>query len=262
MPRGQDHTNDRRRSEAEWAALETAIAAFCGEMAPVSVRQVFYAMLVRGLIEKEDREYKRVQSRTVMMRRGGRLGWEAIVDGSRSMQLPWMSQSVDSAVNDALDAIRIDPWLSANVQVQIWIEKVALARVVEPITSRWGAPLMVARGYPSVTFLRDAAERIEAIGKPAFIYQLGDHDPSGVDAGRATEAALREFAPDADIEFERLAVLPEQIAAWRLPTRPTKGTDPRAENFNGESVELDAIPPNTLRELVQGALARHLSLRR
>ena len=65
-------------------------------------------------------------------------------------------------------------------------------------------------------------------------------------------------ARDADITFERIAVTPEQITAWALPTRPTKRSDTRSKNFGEISVELDAIEPNQLRALVQEAIERHL----
>jgi len=118
---------------------------------------------------------------------------------------------------------------------------------------------MIARGYASLTFLHSSAEYIEAVDKPTYIYQLGDHDPSGVDAARKIEETLRELAPNAEIYFERLAVLPEQIDQWSLPTRPTKTTDTRSKNFVGESVELDAIEPEELRNIVLEAIERHIS---
>ena len=69
---------------------------------------------------------------------------------------------------------------------------------------------------------------------------------------------MRELAPDAEITFERIAVTPEQIANWDLPTRPTKLSDTRSKNFGEISVELDAIEPNQLRTLVQEAIELHL----
>jgi len=63
--------------------------------------------------------------------------------------------------------------------------------------------------------------------------------------------------PDAEIHFERLAVTPEQIAAWALPTRPTKASDTHSKNF-GDISELDAIVPNVLRDLVLDAIGRQL----
>ena len=117
---------------------------------------------------------------------------------------------------------------------------------------------MVARGYASLSFLHFAAEQIASLDVPSYIYHLGDFDPSGVDAGRKIERTLRELAPDARIAFKRIAVTPEQIAEWRLPTRPTKTTDSRAKSFGDISVELDAIPPDLLRGLVEGAIRHHL----
>jgi hypothetical protein len=66
------------------------------------------------------------------------------------------------------------------------------------------------------------------------------------------------MAPAAEIHFERIAVTPEQIRHWRLPTRPTKLTDTRSKGFGDISVELDAIEPAKLRRIVEVALEEHL----
>jgi hypothetical protein len=90
------------------------------------------------------------------------------------------------------------------------------------------------------------------------VYHLGDFDPSGVNAGEKIEETRREMT-DVEFHFERLAVTPQQIADWNLPSRPTKQTDTRAKKFgSAESVELDAINPARLRELVKAAIERHL----
>jgi hypothetical protein len=116
----------------------------------------------------------------------------------------------------------------------------------------------VARGYASLSFLHSAGEAIRTIDRPIYIYHLGDHDPSGINAGEKIDETLREIAPAAEIHFERLAVLPQQIIARRLPTRPTKQSDSRAKRFGEVSVELDAIDPPRLRQIVQDAIERHL----
>ena len=105
----------------------------------------------------------------------------------------------------------------------------------------YDVPLMVARGYASLSFLHSAAEDINELDVPAFIYHLGDFDPSGVNAGEKIEETLRELAPDAEIIFERIAVTPEQIEEWGLPTRPTKASDSRAKGFGS------AFPSNWMR---------------
>ena len=85
------------------------------------------------------------------------------------------------------------------------------------------------------------------------------------DVARTREVYERwmKWQPDppawnAYINFERIAVNLNQIAAWHLPTRPTKTTDSRARGFGEISVELDAIEPNRLRSLVKSAIERHL----
>jgi len=117
---------------------------------------------------------------------------------------------------------------------------------------------MTTAVYASLSFLYDAAEYINTLPVRAYIYHLGDYDPSGVNAGEKIEETLRAMAPDAEIYFERIAVTPEQIAEWNLPTRPTKASDTRSKGFGNISVELDAIDPNALRALVQETIEQHL----
>jgi hypothetical protein len=130
--------------------------------------------------------------------------------------------------------------------------------VILPVTDRWDVPLGVLRGYASESFAHSVAEDLRRTSWPTFVYQLGDHDPSGLDAWRDFQAKVRRFAPDADVRFDRLAVTPEQIERMSLPTRSTKRTDTRARAFDGGSVEVDAIPPRVLRELVKAAVEQHV----
>ncbi len=224
----------------------------------MTVRQVFYQATVRGLVAKVEASYAKVQNDLTLMRRAGELPYDWLADNTRWQRKPRTFDSVEDALNETARFYRKNLWADADCYVEIWLEKDALSGVVLPVTSMYDVPLMVARGYASLSFLHTAAEYINALDVPAHIYHLGDFDPSGVNAGEKIEETLREMAPDADITFERLAVTPEQIAAWDLPTRPTKASDTRAKGFGDISVELDAIEPNRLREIVQRATERHL----
>ncbi len=55
-----------------------------------------------------------------------------------------------------------------------------------------------------------------------------------------------------------MAVNRDQIAELGLPTRPTKATDSRSKNFDGESVEVDAIMPRQLREMAERCIVGHI----
>lgn len=149
-------------------------------------------------------------------------------------------------------------WDDQSAYVEVWSEKDALTGVLYEVTGRWDVPLMVTRGFPSLSFLHSASETIHSQNKPIYIYDFGDHDPSGVLIPQKIEETLRELAPGIELHFERVAVTDEQIALWGLQTRPTKQTDSRSKNFEGESVEVDAIPPDTLRNLLNNLIESHV----
>jgi hypothetical protein len=251
-----------RSTKAEVAARREAFRAIVADMRPATVRQTFYqASSVRGIVEKTENGYGIVQNDLVILRRYGAMPYGWITDSTRWQRRPRTHRSVEEALKETARLYRKDLWHRADAYVEVWLEKDALAGVVYPVTSQYDVPLMVARGYASLSFLHSAAEHIACLGVPAHIYHLGDYDPSGQDAARSIERSLREMAPQAEIHFERLAVTPAQIETWGLPTRPTKKSDSRSKGFAEISVELDAIHPDILRSIVDQAIKRHLPQR-
>ena len=243
-----------RRTKAELAQLHDAILTVCEEDHPLSVRGVFYRVMSAGAVEKSEKAYAAVQREVLKLRRSGDLPYEWIADGTRWNIKPDSWSCVEDALDDVASSYRRGIWHDQDVYVEVWSEKEAISSIVYPITSHWDVPLMIARGFASESFLWSTASTIRNQGKPAVIYQLGDHDPSGVAAWEHVQAKLREFAPDVEIEFKRLAVTESQIAEYDLPTRPTKASDSRARNFIGESVEVDAIPTSILRPIIDDAI--------
>jgi hypothetical protein len=247
-----------RSTRAEVQSRRDALYRIVERSRPATVRQVYYLATVEGLVPKTENGYDMVQTDLTLMRRTGSLPYDWLADSTRWQRKPRTFNSVEEALEDTARLYRKALWAEADAYVEIWLEKDALAGVVYPITEKFDVPLMVARGYASLSFLHEAAKYIAGLDVPAHIYHLGDRDPSGQDAARSIEKTLGEMAPEAEIHFERLAVTPEQMRQWHLPTRPTKQTDSRAKGFGSVSVELDAIPPGRLRTLVQRAIERHL----
>jgi hypothetical protein len=241
--------------EARRGSLYEIVAS----MHPMTVRQVFYQATVRGLIEKTEAGYDKIQICLTNMRKEAELPYEWLADNSRRV-LRWQSfGSVGEALEDAAKCYRKDLWRDQECRVQFWLEKDALAGVLEEVVYRYDVPLMIERGYSSLSFLHDAAMEINDLDVPVHVYHLGDFDPSGVDAGDNIEEQLQEMARANTVYFKRLAVLPGQITEWNLPTRPTKTSDSRSRNFGSDvSVELDAIEPDRLRSIVTEAIRRHM----
>ncbi len=244
------------------AAIRREIYNVVAEQRPMTVRQVFYQLVSRQVIAKAEAEYKTTVVRLLAeMRLNGHIPFHWIADNTRWMRKPRTFDSLKGMLELSTQTYRRALWNDQSTYVEIWLEKDALAGVLYEETESWDVPLMVTRGYPSLSYLHGAAMAIANCGKPAYLYYFGDHDPSGVDIPRATEQRIRDFAPEAEIHFESVAVTPEQIRLLNLPTRPTKTSDTRSKNFSGESVEVDAMPPATLRALVKNCIEQHIDKR-
>jgi hypothetical protein len=256
------HVNGPRRTSAQMEILRAQIYVVLSTIQPATVRQTFYQLVRRAIIAKTENEYKHlVIPLLTKLRREGVIPWNWIRDNTRWMRKPKTYSSLQRMLDEMQGLYRRDVWNNQPVYVEIWLEKDALSGVLYQETAAWDVPLMVTKGYASVSYLHDAAETIIGHGKPTYIYYVGDWDPSGLDITRATEAGLREYAPNAQIHFERIAVTKEQIITMGLPTRPTKKKDSRSKNFRGESVEVDAIDPNDLRRIVRSVIIQHIDRR-
>ncbi|WP_333894515.1 hypothetical protein [Mycolicibacterium gadium] len=237
--------------------IDQAIYEIAEMEEPVTVRGLFYRVMSRGLVPKSEQGYSVIQRRALKMRRAGELPYGWITDGSRLRLKPRTFSNAQAALENTAQMYRRDLWINQGRHVEVWTEKDAIRGVVSPVTARYDVPLMISRGFSSETFLYETAEDINDEGNPAVIYQLGDHDPSGVAAWDDIRRKLREFVDDdIDLTFERIAVTPEQITELDLPTRPTKQSDTRAKKFIGDSVEVDAIPSSTLRDLVRDSIEK------
>jgi hypothetical protein len=248
--RATQHQMDYRRA-ALWALTET--------LEPATVRQVYYQATVHYIVPKTEQGYELVQRCLVDLRLHYGMPFDWLVDNSRWMRKPSSYRSVEQMLKITAQTYRRSLWLDADSYLEIWLEKDALSGVLYEITAEFDVPLMVARGYSSLTFLKESAEVIDKQEKPVFIYHLGDWDPSGQNAADNIEDRLREFAPSANITFNKLAVTPDQIQAWNLPSRPTKTSDSRSVTWQGgDSVEVDAIHPTRLRTMVRNAIEMHI----
>jgi hypothetical protein len=80
---------------------------------------------------------------------------------------------------------------------------------------------------------------------------------------KSIEVRLCEFCDKYDVDqpiIQRIALTKEQVEQYRLPTRPTKREgNPHAKQFEGDSVELDALPSSELRDLVRECIEWHIS---
>lgn len=233
-----------------------AILEVANDYQRMSVRQLFYQMVSRGYVEKTERAYNRVQEASVQMRLNGVLPYRKIVDGNRERRQYPTYDGMEEALANTAHAYRRNHWINQPYHVEVWCEKDALSGIIAPICNYYGVTYVACRGFPSLTIRYESAQEFIRQGKPAIVFYFGDHDASGRAISSNLEEELRQHG--ANVRVVRMALEPDQIAAYRLPTRPNKKTDSRrrkfAEEFGDASVELDALPPDVLADMVQEAI--------
>lgn len=255
---GPSPINRNRRTQAELALIDDEMFRIVADDHPMTLRGLFYRLAGSGMVDKTDAEYKNVGRYLLKARRDGRIPYGWISDSTRWIRKSHRHNNLQSALEDTAAMYRRALRRAQNAYVEIWCEKDALAGLLVTETDPYDVPLMVARGFSSETFLHSASETLKADGRQAFLYLLTDLDPAGLRIAADVEKRIRRFAPDSDITVTRLGVTRAQVTAWNLPTRPTKSGDILAKDFDGDSVDLDAIPPRTLRRLVREAIEQHI----
>lgn len=232
---------------------------FTAAECPVTVRQCYYHLVSKGLLDKTEKEYGWTSRQLVKLRTDGAIPFEHIADNTRWVRKPSTFSGLPDILAAAHRSYRRSIWDDQDEYVEIWLEKDALAGVLEQVTDEYDVPLNVCRGFASFTFLKSAADIIKQVGKPTYIYYFGDYDPAGQEIPKNVERRLFEFGAEIQ-SFELSAVTRGQITELALPTRPTKRGNGLAKKFEGDSVELDAIPPGDLRRMVEKKILLHLDL--
>lgn len=229
----------------------------------LTLRQLYYQFVSRDLIANTLKEYKRLGSVINDARLAGLIDWNAIEDRTRSVRSVSTWDSPSSIVQACARQYRLDQWEGQQFRPEIWIEKEALAGVVEGVCGELGVSYLSCRGYTSQSEMWSSASRLaslDADGQHPVILHFGDHDPSGIDMSRDIRERLEMFG--AHVEFRRLALNMDQVKKHAPPPNPAKVTDSRFESyqrkFGNDSWELDALEPKLLVSMIRREI---LSLR-
>lgn len=233
----------------------------------LSLRQLYYQLVSRNLIENTEPSYKKLGKLVSEARYAGMVDWAMIVDRGRVMLKNNHWSSPAEIVKSAANQFRIDRWADQPTYVEVMVEKQALEGVLVPVCQELDVPFTSNKGYSSSSALYEASKRIieRAAGKvTAHIIYLGDHDPSGIDMSRDVLDRLQTFLQYEDVicDLERIALNMDQIREFNPPENPAKLTDSRSTDyiarFGRSSWELDAIEPRRLADLVRRAITRQL----
>ena len=250
-----------RATKQEMEERAAFLISYAKAHRPVTVRQLYYAATVAGLIEKTENGYGKVQAQILNLRREGRLPYHCIADATRYMRRPVTFDGWEAALRDTAQIYRKSLWAESDEEVEIWLEKSALAGVIAPVTREYDVPLMPTGGYTSETFAHEAVSALRGTEKTLIVYSLYDFDRSGRDATASLREKVERFGIEygVPVQFNVLGLTEAQVIDMDLPTRPAKRKSAADKRWpHAFAAELDAIPPDTLREIVREAIEHHL----
>lgn len=262
----------------------------------LTLRQLYYQFVARALIPNNQRSYKRLGDVVNRGRLAGYLDWSYIVDRTRNLRSLSHWADPGDVIDAAASSYARDKWANGATRVEVWVEKEALAGIVERTADQYDVAWFACRGYVSQSELWAAAQRhlgYLARGQNVVVLHLGDHDPSGIDMTRDIEdrltrfldvdwlhrhtdaiapgqdkgtlgeirAHMREFVGARPLTVNRIALNIDQVEEFNPPPNPAKLTDSRASSYvrayGDESWELDALDPTMLANLIAGAIDEH-----
>lgn len=266
---GQRYSFTRPRGFALWRpqartlALLQSIRDVLDEYAdylPLAARQAFYRLVGRHGFEKTERAYQRLLETLNRARRGGLIPFEAIRDdGATASEPRGFNGKPDfwRTVRAAAEIYQRDRSEGQPVALEVWCEAGGMVPQLERVAHPFGASVYSSGGFDSVTVKHEAAQRFASRSRPTIVLHIGDHDPSGCAIADSLAEDVAAFARELEgpaPRFERVAVTPEQVERYGLPTAPPKATDRRGDWRGLETVQAEALAPDQLRDELEAAL--------
>jgi hypothetical protein len=220
----------------------------------VTLRQLFYRLVADGTLPNQQSYYQRLSAQTADGRRQGT--FPSLLDRTSRIEEFMSFDGPDAARAYIRDLYRRDRTEGQPWTIVLGVEKGGMsAQLDEWFTDPLGIPHVALGGYASQTLCDEVRRHIRAHDRPAVRIYAGDFDPTGVDIDRDFEARVGVFdkVVRVALNVDQIGDLPENPAPDKL------NDDPRAARFVrrfGELVqyEVDALPPDTLRNLYRTAL--------
>jgi hypothetical protein len=230
-----------------------------------TVRHLFYQLAVEEFVPKSDAGYNRVQSALARARMRGDYPWDGIYDSLRQVQTPSTWGGLADYFDTVGAAYRLNKWQGQPEAVEVWIEKDTVRSTVGTVTSEYQVPLLVDRGYLSLSAKFEASQRIAkkmqvAAGGVTVIY-IGDFDPSGINMLEEAVAWIR--ARGVEFSVERLAINERDQADSNIVRfLPVNRRDARASEFirryGDKVIEVEALAPEQLQARLRNAIESHI----
>lgn len=115
----------------------------------LTLRQLYYRFVSKGLIPNKDTEYKKLGSIINDARLAGLIDWNRITDRTRNLRQNSHWDSPQSIVETCSRQFQFDKWKDQKEYVEVWVEKDALVGILEQACEPLDVPYFSCRGYTS-----------------------------------------------------------------------------------------------------------------
>lgn len=233
------------------------------EALPLTIRQIFYMLVSDYGYDKTERAYQNLIEILNRARRAKIIDMDDIRDdglkklhshgwGSKDGFLRYLRRNINDFTLDRQD--------DQEVKLIVWCEAAGMAPQLHEAVEDYHIPVLSSGGFDSLTTKYETARWIARELRHVEILHLGDLDPSGVHLYKSLDEDLQSFIYELGgiVELSRIAVTPEQVEEFNLPTAPPKKSDKRS--FSGMTTQCEAIRPKQLRKIVIDAVEDRLDM--
>jgi hypothetical protein len=206
---------------------------------PLTGRQVLYRLM--GAHDFGKGGYGRLLETLNRARRAGLIAFEAIRDDGAVVSLPTGFHGLPEfwgEVRSWAEAYERDRSEGQPVALEVWCEAAGMVPQLERAAHPFGVGVYSSGGFDSVTVKHDAARRFVARTQQTVVLHVGDYDWSGCAIADSLTDDVAAFVRDLggpEPRFVRVAVTPEQIDRYQLPTAP-----------DSDDVQAEALAPDQL----------------
>ena len=251
----------------------------------VSVRFIFYRLVGNYGYPKTERDYKNLAELLVKARRAGLIAFHEISDsGTEEAGGVAGYESRASFLNTYRDIaryFRIDEMTGQPYHLELWSEDAGSVDMLAGIVRDYPVYVYSTGGFSSVTVTHEVAQRVIGRDRPTVFMHVGDYDPSGESIFYSMSQDIGAFVSDElggewdphtgetfnspdddgpDFRPIRVALTERQAVEWDLETAPPKLTDSRSRNWEGETVQVQAMSEEQMEEVVTAAVEDNLDL--
>jgi hypothetical protein len=243
-----------RRICAKLDVVQGVLATYHDQL-PMTVRQIFYVLVARLVIQKTALEYRNLAYVLRKARRARIIPFEHVHDQGSTLPgaLLGFSDAGDLAwlIRHEVRTFDLDPLTAQPHPVILWCEAAGMLAQLKRVGAPYGVDAIAGGGFDSITDKWKIVQLVREAGRPFEVLHVGDLDRHGESIFEVLAEDVPAFDEhEGNVSFTRVAVTPEQIRLHELP-----------EDFEKPGVvQAEALPPDVLAQIVDAAIRERLDL--